>query len=901
MEMKKNRTATIAFFVALVLAVSGSVFLFAQDAKITGNARVDHLLSQMTLDEKLAMIHGTGEDASTYQGQAGYLAGVKRLGIPPMRFADGPPGVLTRVLSIAPTSTMGLAATFSREDARLNGSVIGREARSHGITVALQPFINIDRDFNYGRGYNTFGEDPFLTGELGAAEITGIQHEDVMSQAKHFIAYDTNGTNVFVDDQTLHEVYAAPFAAAVKAGVSSIMCSYNKVNGPYSCGNPETLTKLLKEENGFQGFVTSDWGAVHATDFINKGLDMEMPGTQEAVFSGDSFFVNGNSRQDQDAEALNGQGNPDGDKLPEELAQPLRPKSAAEQAKTPDTRTNLKNLIAKGIVSEDTITRAAGRVLLQMEKFGYLDGKIKLEVTPSDNTEDVKIVEKTAIDAAVLLKNEGGALPLKPADLQSLAMIGPGAGQIVAVGRSSEKALGLPALQVGPLAALKKLAGDAAQVTYAVADDMQGTAIPAQYLSHFGAPGLERRVWKEDAITIDPAINFTNTAGNSLRANEDIVWTGTLNVPESGTYRLSLQLLGCYGKLKIDDQFVVRNWFNFIHGEEIQPGSNGLFATTDGLDNMLAAVELSAGPHRILVDVSPDSSNDPVQVRVSWVTPRQQAENYQAAIDAAKHAKTAVVFAWSRTDPTLGLPGDQDKLIRDVAAVNPNTIVVLNVSQPVAMPWMGQVKAVLDMGWTGDLGGWATAKLLLGQANAGGRLPFTWPKRNEDTPAGDPAHPERSANGVDGKTTFSEGILVGYRWFDRQKIEPLFPFGFGLSYTTFSYDGLKASRAADGGVDLGVTIKNTGAVAGDEVAQAYLEAPAKPQAGVQFADDVLAGFERVHLAAGESRTVTIHIPLRQLQYWSTAQKQWVTAGGVRKLWVGGSSRDRRVKVQVAVK
>src|ERR1035441_2517911 len=144
---------------ALVLAYFSVAALLAQVPKITGNARVDHLLSQMTLDEKIAMIHGTAEDASTYQGEAGYLPGIKRLGIPPMRFADGPPGVLTRVPSIAPTSTMGLAATFSREDARLNGSVIGREARSHGISVALQPFINIDRDINYGRGYNTFGED----------------------------------------------------------------------------------------------------------------------------------------------------------------------------------------------------------------------------------------------------------------------------------------------------------------------------------------------------------------------------------------------------------------------------------------------------------------------------------------------------------------------------------------------------------------------------------------------------------------------------------------------------------------------------------------------------------------------------------------------------------------------
>jgi beta-glucosidase len=880
--------SAVAFF--CVVAMSA----FAQDVAITGNQRVDKLLAQMSLDEKIAMIHGTGEDASTYQGQAGYLPGIKRLGIPPMRFADGPPGVLTRVPSIAPTSTLGVASTFSREDAHLSGSVIGREARSHGVTVALQPFINIDRDLNYGRGYNTFGEDPFLTGEMGAAEIQGIQGEGVMSQAKHYIGYDTDASNVFIDEQTLHEIYLTPFASASKAGVSSIMCSYNKINGAYSCGNPETLLKLLKEETGFNGFVTSDWGATHATEFINAGLDMEMSGPLPVPFNGPSYFVNGPKREvpeggKPESPALSDAG------LPEEPSQ--KPWNYAAE---PLPTTNLKKLVAAGIVSEDTIARAAGRVLVQMDKFGYLDGKIKLDVTPSDNTENVKIVEKTAIDAAVLLKNQGGILPLKPAELENLAMIGPGAGQTVAVGLTGEKAVGLPELEVGPVAALKKLAGDNAHVTYAVTDDMDGSVIPAQVLSHFGEPGLERRVWNEDAVSIDPQINFTRSAGAALPANQSIAWTGTLTIPESGSYRIHLQLLGCYGKLRIDDQVVDKNWFNFIHGEVIQPGEANIFPTSDGLNNIRAAMELSAGPHRISLEIAPDTSNNPTQVRISWVTPQQEMDNYRTAIEAAQKAKTAIVFAWSRTRPVFGLPGDQDKLIRDVAAVNPNTIVVLNVSQAIAMPWLEQVKAVLDMGWTGDLGGPATAKILLGKANTGGRLPFTWPKRIEDTPANDPEYPERSYKGTNGKTTFSEGILVGYRWFDRQKIEPLFPFGFGLSYTTFSYSNMKTSLAGDGGLDVAANIQNTGSVAGDEVAQVYLEKPAHSPSGAQFADDILAGFERVHLAPGESKQVVIHVPVRQLEYWSTAQHQWLTAAGTRTLWVGSSSRDRRLEGRVNI-
>ena len=258
----------------------GATMALAQSVPVvTGDARVDKLLSQMTLQEKLTLIHGTHEDPAVYQGQAGYLAGIPRLGIPGLRFADGPPGVLTRHPSQGETATMGVAATFSTKTAEDNGLVIGHEDRALGIDVSLQPFVNIDRDLEFGRGYNTFGEDPFLTSEMGVAEVKGIQSQHVMAQIKHYVAYDSEATNIFVDDQTLHEVYVAPFDAAIRrADVSSIMCSYNRINGTFACGNESNLTKILRDEIGFKGFVTSDWGAVHAVKFINAGLDMEMPG-----------------------------------------------------------------------------------------------------------------------------------------------------------------------------------------------------------------------------------------------------------------------------------------------------------------------------------------------------------------------------------------------------------------------------------------------------------------------------------------------------------------------------------------------------------------------------------------------------------------------------------------------
>ena len=276
-----------AITVALLAQRAGSP-VPAKDTDVAAEARVDKLLSGMTLAEKIAVIHGEKDPPEESQGQAGYMAGDKNLNIPWLRLADGPPGVLTRQPSTAPTGTMGLGATFSREDARLNGIVIGRDALAAGVNITLQPFINIMRDPVWSRAYDLFGEDPMLVGAIGASQIQGIQSQGVMAEAKHYVAYN-GGDDVVVGQQALHEMYAAPFADAVKAGVASIMCSYNKVNGVFACDNPDTLKTLLKQEIGFKGFVVSDWGANHAPTFVNHGLDLEMAGLHDLTASFASF------------------------------------------------------------------------------------------------------------------------------------------------------------------------------------------------------------------------------------------------------------------------------------------------------------------------------------------------------------------------------------------------------------------------------------------------------------------------------------------------------------------------------------------------------------------------------------------------------------------------------------
>jgi beta-glucosidase len=846
---------------------------------VTGDVRVDTLLTQMTLDEKLTLLQGEAEAASSSQQyQAGYLPGVPRLGIPSLKLTDGPPGVITRQDSTGMTATMGVAATFSQADAKANGVAIGRDARALGQDIVLEPFVNMDRDTSWGRGFNTFGEDPLLTGQTGAAEITGVQSQGVMAQVKHYIAYD-GGNNVTVDSQTLHEIYLQPFADAIKAGVSSVMCSYNVVNGYQACGNATTLTQILRNELGFKGFVTSDWGANHGTTFLNAGLDMEMPGG----------------------------GGPSGVGLPAYFS-----------------KTQLHQAIDSGSIQESRVTEAAGRILYEMDQFGLLTGGSKHTITPENTAADEATVLKTAQDAATLLKNDGNSLPLSATALSSLAVIGPGAGQAIATNSGGEAAGGLLSEQPSALSTLiADTAGTGAHLTYAVADDLTGVPIPAANFSNGGQPGL-LRTDSHGATQVDPRVNFTAANHNAFKAGSTYTWTGDLNITTAGSYWLNIQALGATGALTVDGTklttvgggFSAAPRYGVVHPTD----GNAPTATTDGIANGRTLVPLTAGAHTISIVETPDVSGRPVQIRLAWVTPAQQQANHDAAVVAAAAAKTAVVFAWNTGSGDLStpLPDGQDQLISDIAAVNPNTIVVLQSGQPIALPWLSQVKSVVEAWYGGDQAGVAQADVLLGKVNPAGRLPFTWPASLDQELAHQSAHPERASTGVDAtgtvcppgaggpfaspacKTTYSEGVDIGYRFYDATNETPLYPFGYGLSYSSFGYGDLRISHAsADGGLWVTFRVTNTGSVAGDEVPQVYLGAPNTAVTGVQFAPKALAGYDRVSLAAGQSKWVTIKVPLRQLQYWSDVSG-WTTANGTRNVVVGGNEHDAALTGQVNI-
>ncbi len=747
----------------------------------------------MTLAEKLSLVHGA-RDPEMLAG-AGYWPGLPRLGIPPLRLADGPPGINVDKDATAMPAPVALAATFNPEAARLFGIVLGREARALGQDVVLAPHVNIVRDPRFRRNHTTLSEDPLLTARLAVAQIEGIQSQGVMAQVKHLAGYN-GADDVTIDERTLHEIYLPAFEAAIKAGVASVMCSYNKINGEWACESSALQNGILRDRFGFQGFVTSDWGAVHSPRAILKGVDLEMPGREIAGRPGGPYFTD-----------------------------------------------PLKAAVESGAIPVVAIDRAVKRILTQMDRFHLLDRR------PSPAKIDVeanaRIVEKIAVESAVLLRNEGGALPLSAADLDSLAVIGPTAGQLAA-GFLGERGFGFEHRLISPLDALRKLA-PRARITYAAGENLTGAPIPASVLS------LDK--------PIGASLEF-----QALPVGEHS-WSGSITIPAEGDYTFMVQTavgegMAGTGAISIDGKLAVRPGGPGLGGiGPVVKKWSSLLPSTDGRDNARATLHLTARAHRIEIHASSEGE-EPLRIRFAWMTPEQRRADIEAAAAAARAARAAVVFASQ----------GQDELIQAVAAANPRTIVLLNTSGPVEMPWKDRAQAILQMWYPGQEDGWATAKLLLGLANPSGKLPVTFPKKLDDGPSGN---------------VYEEGVAVGYRWYDQRKIEPLFPFGHGLSYTRFEYSDLAVT-----GEDIAVTVRNARSRAGTEVVQVYLGPAAN--APVPMAAKALAGFERVELGPGRSKRVTIRISARALSYWSTERHGWVAATGRRPVYVGASSRDTRL-------
>jgi beta-glucosidase len=636
------------------------------------------------------------------------------------------------------------------------------------------------------------------------------------------------------------------------------MCAYNSVNGHFSCENPTLLTDILRRQWGFSGFVVSDYGANHsAGPALTAGLDIE-------------FWV-------------------------------------------PAHFGELKAAILDGSVPVAALDAAVRHILTTMDRFDLLahasptGANVVDRPVPTLPIEaDARIARIIAEGGAVLLKNDGRTLPLRADDLRSLAVIGPTARQLLVGGGGSSRVVGFTEREKSPLTALRARLGASGDITFAVGRDLQGELVPSSVLAPPNAApgqhGLLRTDKQTGATQVDATIDFVGPS--ALPEGTDATWTGTITAPTTGVYELGVQTAGTTAQVTVDGGVVANS------GGIFDVLGTSLRRTVDGkLSNATGQLTLTAGPHAISVTAAPATplppfippSSGPVQVRLAWVTAQQRQANLETAVAAARSARTAVVFAYNEgtegTDrSSLALPNAQDELIEAVAAANPRTVVVLNTGDPVLMPWANDVRSILQMWYPGQEGGDATADLLLGTANPGGKLPVTFPASEQDTPFA--GHPERYP-GVNGQQFYSEGILIGYRWYDTQKIAPLFPFGHGLSYTQFEYSKLKLKHSRDGGLDVRFRVRNVGSRTGTEAPQVYVGPPANPP--VPMAQKSLAGFDRIELAPGQARKVTLHVGARELSYWSPSAHGWVLATGRRPLYVGSSSRDIRLQTSANVR
>lgn len=846
--------------------------------------KIERLLAQMTLEEKTSFLHGLvkGFDMSDFgdpenKANVGFIPGVPRLNIPPLRLTDGPAGArYTKGLTTAMPAPVSLAASFNPELAKQYGAAIGAEARAIDQDVLLAPMVNIVRIPGGGRNFETFGEDPLLAGEMASAEITGIQNQGVMATIKHFAANnqetDRMTINTIVDERTMREIYLPAFEQGVNAGVASFMCSYNRLaidgkNSDYACANKTLLTDILRTQWKYDGFVMTDWYAAVLPGLqglealtpapLSAGLDMEMPG-------GNMFG------------------------------------------------TLLIDAVQNKEMPVATVDKAVYRILTQMDKFHLLDGTPPAKKTIDQLKDQNSVIAKeTAIDGAVLLVNDNNALPLQAKNITSLAVIGQTAASLNYGGGGSSRVK--PLNMKAPLASIEERLSSG-QVSYQPGVDLDGIAIPASALSHDqGQPGLLR-----DDGTVDNALDFTTANLNPLAPNgkQVITWSGNLTAPTTGEYELKIQVKNGGASLKIGTGDQNGNpQIGIANSSSISFADISLISTRDGLQWAGYKIHLEAGvPQPITITAIPGVGSDfatdladplkPTSFRLAWMTPELKQQRFDDAVNAAKSASNVVLFAYTEGNEgkdlidSLNLPEDQDALIQAVVEANPNTVVVLNVGSSIEMPWLDgahKPAALLNMWYPGQEGADATAEILFGQASPGGRLPISIPFKLADyTPANEP----QNFPGVDGTVTYEEGIFVGYRWYDQHSIAPRFAFGHGLSYTQFSYSEPTVTATADG-YSVSFSITNTGAAAGVDVPQVYLGAPAT--SAVPMAKKALAGFSKVKLAAGESTKVTIPIAKRALSYWDVNTAQWQVASGQRPVYLGSSasSVEEIAQIQVA--
>ncbi|MBT2450893.1 glycoside hydrolase family 3 protein [Streptomyces sp. ISL-43] len=532
----------------------------------------------------------------------------------------------------------------------------------------------------------------------------------------------------------------------------------------------------------------------------------------------------------------------------------------------------LREAVRGGSVHESAVDLAVRRILVTMDRFGLL-AEHPAARPARDAAAGAKVARQVAVAGAVLLRNEYATLPLTGAAARSVAVIGPtGRTPFVSGGGSAHV---VPAAAAGPLAAIRQRAGKGSTVSYALGEDLYGRPLPVKLL----APGTAL-----DDRGVEPGRTWTYEGAFRLAADDE--WT--LLIHYTGK-RPSVRLDG-------EELFPVRQGV----AEHFAGGLLG--SAPDGLTVRRHTLALKAGEHRLAV--SAEGGPKGQRLRLRHTTKATRAADLAEAVKAAKEARSVVLFAYEDategSDRTsLGLPGGQAALIQAVAAANPRTTVVLNTSSSTTMPWLPRTGAVLQMYYPGQEGAGATADVLFGDVDPGGRLTQTFPADERVTPVG--AELMRYP-GVGGRQEYSEGVHVGHRWYDAQRVAPLFPFGHGLSYTTWEYDKLVVRPGADhgrrGGLRVEFTVRNTGRRTGTEVAQVYVGP--SPDLKLDQPVRALAGYRRLTLAPGRAQRVVMDIDARTLSSWDPERDAWVVGTGRRGVFAGRSSRELPLRAKAVV-
>ncbi|MFL5762257.1 MAG: beta-glucosidase H [Thermomicrobiales bacterium] len=815
--------------------------------------RISALLRAMTLAEKVTMLSG----ATLW-----LTSSIERLGLPTLKVSDGPNGVRgegaftgASVTSACFPAAVCLASTWDTELIAQIGVALGEEAKTKGVHLVLGPTINIHRSPLNGRNFECYSEDPYLSARIAVAFITGLQSQHVGAVPKHLVCNDSEFERATissdVDERTMREIYLPPFSAAVtEAKPWAVMAGYNKVNGVYAGESRALLIDLVKDEWGFDGVIMSDWFGTQSTvEAAANGLDLEMPGPP--IWRGPRLV-------------------------------------AAVEA---------------GDVSEEAIDEAVRRVLRIVDRagaFAHPDAKAEEAI---DRPEHRALARKVAADGVVLLKNQHDVLPLDKAQISKLAIIGPNAKVARISGGGSAQVNAH--YRITPYDGIASGAGDQIELGYElgctnhkwfplVAPDMvspkgqnTGCGFAVTYYNSLdlsGDPVYETVVKDSEQWWLGGAGSGVHPRQFSARL------AATFTPHESGPYQFGLMSAGL-SRLVLDGRVVIDNWTSQTPGDAFFS-----FGSTE----VRATVDLTAGqPHELIVEYSSEAAFAITAVRFGLVSP-QPADAIEGAAALAAGSDIAVIFAGTNGEwetegndrAFMDLPGEQNALIERVAAANPRTIVVLQTGSPVAMPWLDKVAGVMQAWFGGQECGNAIADVLFGAVNPSAKLTQTFPVRIEDNPA------YLNYPGENGHVRYGERIFVGYRYYDQKRVAPLFPFGHGLSYTTFAYDNLRLSSTELGQDDhltVVVDVTNTGRRAGQEIVQLYVRDVA---ARLSRPEKELKGFAKVALAPGETIPVSLTLDRTAFAYWDDRDHAWVAEAGDFEVLIGGSAQDIRTWASV---